>query len=77
MLETAWDRTEALDDANVRATANHFVLLPGMRAAINLKSGMQIVPGFGVPIGLGPSRGQRDLFFYFSVEHPFRRVPKP
>jgi len=77
MLESAWDRTEALDDANLRAAENHFVLLPGMRAAINLKSGMQIVPGFGVPIGVGPSRGQRDLFFYLSVEHPFRRVPNP
>jgi hypothetical protein len=77
MLESAWDRTEALDDANVRAAGNHFVLLPGMRAAINLNSGMQIVPGLGVPIGLGPSRGQRDLFFYLSIEHPFRRVPNP
>jgi len=53
------------------------VLLPGMRAAINLQSGMQIVPRFGIPIGVGPSRGQRDLFFYLSVEHPFRRVPNP
>jgi hypothetical protein len=77
MLESAWDRTEALDDANVRAAGNHFVLLPGVRAAINLESGMQIVPGFGVPIGVGPSRGQRDLFFYLSVEHPFRRVSNP
>jgi len=77
MLEGAWDRTEVLGDANARATENHFVLLPGMRGAINLSSGMQIVPGFGVPIGLGPSRGQRDLFFYLSIEHPFRRAPKP
>ncbi|HEX7977719.1 MAG TPA: hypothetical protein VF461_03910 [Gemmatimonadaceae bacterium] len=77
MLESAWDRTEGLDDANVRAAENHFVLLPGIRAAINLSSGMQIVPGFGVPIGVGPSRGERDLFFYLSVEHPFRRVPNP
>jgi len=77
MLESAWDRTEALDDANVRTAGNHFVLLPGVRAAINLKGGMQIVPGFGVPIGLGPSRGERDLFLYLSVEHPFRRVPSP
>ena len=77
MLESAWDRTEALDDANVRAAGNHFVLLPGMRAAVNLPSGMQIVPGFGVPIGVGPSRGQRDLFLYLSIEHPFRRAANP
>jgi hypothetical protein len=77
MLESAWDRSEVLDDANLRAAESHFVLLPGVRAAINLPSGMQIVPGFGIPIGVGPSRGQRDLFFYLSVEHPFRRVPGP
>ncbi len=77
MLEGAWDRTEVLGDAAARAPENHFVLLPGMRGAINLSSGMQIVPGFGVPIGLGPSHGQRDLFFYLSIEHPFRRVPPP
>jgi hypothetical protein len=72
MLETAWDRGELLGDDGTRATAEHFVILPGVRAAINLASGMQIVPGIGVPIGLGPSRGQRDLFLYFSVEHSFR-----
>ncbi|MEO8560834.1 MAG: transporter [bacterium] len=72
MLEGAWDRTESLDDDGVRVAANNFVLLPGVRAAIDLPSGMQIVPGIGVPIGLGPSRGERDLFLYLSVEHSFR-----
>jgi hypothetical protein len=72
MLETAWDRGEVLDDGGARGTAEHFIVLPGVRAAINLASGMQIVPGIGVPIGLGPSRGDRDLFLYFSVEHSFR-----
>jgi hypothetical protein len=72
MLESAWDRTEALDAAGVREAESHFVLLPGLRAAINLPSGMQIVPGIGMPIGVGPSRGERDLFLYFSVEHSFR-----
>jgi hypothetical protein len=72
MLESAWDRTESLDDAGRRQAADNFVLLPGIRGAINLASGMQIVPGFGIPIGLGPSRGERDIFLYFSVEHSFR-----
>jgi hypothetical protein len=72
MLEGAWDRTESLDDIGGRVAANSFVLLPGVRAAINLPSGMQIVPGIGVPIGLGPSRGERDLFLYLSVEHAFK-----
>jgi hypothetical protein len=72
MLETVWDRTEALDDAGERAAEDHFVVLPGVRAAINLPRDLQIVPGIGVPIGVGPSHGERDLFLYLSVEHPFR-----
>jgi hypothetical protein len=72
MLESAWDRSEALDDAGARVSANNFVILPGIRGAINLPHDLQLVPGLGVPIGLGPSRGVRDLFLYFSVEHPFR-----
>ena len=72
MLESAWDRTEALDDAGDRVAENSFVILPGIRGAINLPHDLQLVPGFGVPIGLGPSRGERDLFLYLSVEHPFR-----
>lgn len=72
MLETVWDRTEALDDAGTRVAEDHFVVLPGVRAAINLPRELQIVPGIGVPIGVGPSHGERDLFLYLSFEHPFR-----
>jgi hypothetical protein len=72
MLESAWDRTEALDDGGDRAAAENFVILPGVRGAINLPGDLQIVPGIGVPIGIGPSSGERDLFLYLSVEHPFR-----
>ena len=72
MLETAWDRTEALDDGGDRVSQNSFVILPGIRGAINLPHDLQLVPGVGVPIGAGPSSGERDLFLYFSVEHPFR-----
>jgi hypothetical protein len=71
MLEGAWDATESLDGSGNRVAETHFVLLPGLRAAIDRPGGMQIVPGIGVPIGIGPSRGERDLFLYLSVEHPF------
>jgi hypothetical protein len=72
MLESAWERVEALDDAGARLSEEHLFLIPGVRTAINLSSGMQIVPGIGIPIGLGPTNGQRDIFVYFSVEHSFR-----
>jgi hypothetical protein len=38
-------------------------------------SGLQIAPGVAVPIGVGPSRGERSLFVYLSFEHPFRGRP--
>jgi len=44
MLESVWDRTEALDDAGVRVAENHFVILPGLRGAVNLPHDFQIVP---------------------------------
>jgi hypothetical protein len=71
MLESAWDRSQFLGDDGRRASESHFVLLPGIRGAINLPTGMQIVPGVGIPIGVGPSAGERDLFLYLSVEHAF------
>jgi len=72
MLESAWDRTESIDEAGRREAGTNFMILPGARGAINLTSGMQIVPGIGMPIGVGPSRGSRDVFVYLSVEHPFK-----
>lgn len=72
MLETAWERFESLDDAGRRSAEQALVVLPGFRAAINLAPGMQVVPGVGVPLGIGPSRGDRGVFLYLSVEHAFR-----
>ena len=46
-------------------------LNPGVRAAFGLASGLQIVPGLSVPIGLGPSRGETGILLYLSFEHPF------
>jgi hypothetical protein len=37
---------------------------------MNFKSGLQIVPGIGVPIGVGPSRGEYGALLYLSLEHP-------
>jgi hypothetical protein len=48
-----------------------------VRAAVNLAGGLQVVPGVSVPIGLGPSRGERAVFFYLSLEHPFRLAGPP
>jgi hypothetical protein len=52
---------------------NSWLVSPGVRWAWNFSSGLQIVPGIAVPIGVGPSAGQRGLFLYLSFEHPYRK----
>lgn len=46
---------------------------PGLRFALDLPGGLQVVPGIAVPIGVGSSSGQKGIFLYLSFEHPFRR----
>lgn len=71
LLETLWVRTESVADAGQVEVGETVLLCPGFRYAWNFRSGLQIVAGVGVPIGIGPSRGQYSMLFYLSFEHPF------
>ncbi len=79
MLETAWNAAQSVDGGREHS----LFINPGFRFAINFDSGLQIVPGIGFPIGIGPSSGEYGIFFYLSFEHPFRflyqkkRLAKP
>jgi hypothetical protein len=62
--------------ANERVDGNDTrtgIISPGVRGALNFNSGLQIVPGIAFPIGVGPSSGEKGVFFYLSFEHPFKR----
>ena len=79
MLESVATHNEVPLGAGSYASINSYVVSPGVRGAINFASGLQIVPGIAMPIGLGStttttgsSSRQRDLFLYLSFEHPFR-----
>jgi hypothetical protein len=48
------------------------IVNPGVRAAIDLPGGLQVVPGVSVPVTLGAGQPSTGLFFYLSFEHPFR-----
>jgi hypothetical protein len=54
-------------------SSNRAVISPGVRGALNFDSGLQIVPGLAFPIGVGPSSGEKGVFFYLSFEHPFQK----
>jgi len=62
MLETIWgsDQEDVL------------YLNPGVRWAMDLAGGLQIVPGLAYTVALGPGASDA-LFLYLSFEHPFSR----
>jgi hypothetical protein len=69
LLEAVWARIEDVTGPS-RVTNGHIAILsPGIRWAWNFPSGLQVVPGVAVPIGVGPSRGDRAVFVYLSFEH--------
>jgi hypothetical protein len=56
---------------NKNTTSSSLLINPGFRYAFNFKSGLQIVPGLALPVGIGSSKGATGLFAYLSFEHPF------
>jgi len=68
MLETVWNSNQSVEENG--NTDRTFFINPGVRYAIDSKSGLQIVPGLAFPIGLRPSRNEYGLFLYLSFEHP-------
>jgi len=76
MLETVWMGSESVVGRGQTQRSHDLLINPGIRWAHNFKNGLQIVPGIGVPIGVGPSAGDKGLFVYLSFEHPFRTIPK-
>ena len=74
MLEGAWTQTDAVVGPGQAEQNTALLLAPGIRGAIDFPSGLQVVPGVAFPIGLGTSRGERNLFVYLSFEHAFTRT---
>jgi hypothetical protein len=71
MLEAVYSRGKEVTGEDETSDFKSFLISPGIRGALNFSSGLQIVPGIAIPIGVGPSSGERGLFLYLSFEHPF------
>lgn len=76
LLETVYGASQQVTARDKTEWGRAMYLNPGIRWAYNLKNGLQIVPGIAMPIGIGPSSGERALFLYLSFEHPFRKIPR-
>ncbi len=77
MLEAVYSRGQEVIGRDHTAMTESALISPGLRAAINFASGLQIVPGIAFPIGFGSSDGERSVFFYLSFEHPFNKKGRP
>ena len=71
ILETVWQSSESVAGPGQTTRQHSLLVSPGIRWAHNLSNGLQIVPGIGMPIGVGPSRGEKGIFLYLSFEHRF------
>ena len=70
LVEGVWTRTTvATSAASEAGHEDGLRVSPGLRLALDLPGGMQIVPGLAVPIGVGPSAGEWSTFAYLSIEH--------
>lgn len=71
LVEAAGSSHESIEGDGLLRREESLFINPGMRFAVNFKSGLQVVPGIAMPIGVGPSGGEYGVFLYFSLEHPF------
>jgi hypothetical protein len=71
LVEVAWSRIESVVAPDATNATEELFINPGIRWAHTFASGLQIVPGIGVPLGIGPSRRRAAVFLYLSLEHPF------
>ncbi len=67
-VEFVYSSGEVVAGPGLKDRVNSFYINPGLRFAINFASGLQIVPGIAMPIGVGPSKGERAVFLYLSFE---------
>lgn len=74
MLEFVHTRSQSIAGAGRAEWVGSTYLSPGIRWAHNFSSGLQIVPGIAVPIGVGSSSRERAVFLYLSFEHPFKKA---
>jgi hypothetical protein len=69
LVETVWTSTPQVAGPGVTTPDHNLFISPGVRWAYNFRNGLQIVPGVGMPVGVGPSPGQIGAIFYLSFEH--------
>ena len=71
LAETIWSRDEIPEPGGTRSSETTLTFVPGVRGAINLRSGAQIVPGVGLMLDGRDGARVSGLLLYLSFEHGF------
>ena len=69
LLETVWTSTPQVAAPGITTPQHNLYISPGVRWSHNFKNGLQIVPGVGLPVAVGPNAGHLGMIFYLSFEH--------
>jgi hypothetical protein len=72
LCEVVWSSNVQVVEPQRTSRTQSVYVSPGVRWAYNFKSGLQIVPGVGVPFGFMSVQNQKGVIFYLSFEHGFR-----
>ena len=72
LIEIAHLTTQEISDDRTRSRGSNVIVNPGLRFAINCRSGLQIVPGISVPMQFG-SGTRGSVLLYLSLVHAVRR----
>ena len=70
LTEVVWNSFQLVRPDGSKNNSETCFINPGMRFALNYKSGLQVVPGLAFPIGVGESKNEYGVFLYLSFEHP-------
>lgn len=72
-VEALWERSQEVSGPDLKKNEHSFVISPAVRWAYEFKNGLTIAPGIAAPIGLGPSFGEHNIFFYITFAHPLSK----
>jgi hypothetical protein len=75
MLEALWVHA-SVTAGGITSGHDLLTISPGVRQGFDLPGEVQLVLGLAVPLGVGPSAGDKAVLGYLSVELPFWH-PKP
>ncbi len=73
LIEVVHLSSQEIREDGTRPRSSTAIINPGIRFALNHRSGLQIVPGISIPVQLDRTGAKASVLFYLSLEHPLGR----